>query len=141
MQRLQAFRYQLMLNGKWFVSIKTEREVEPLIPTATTAMGIDMGIVRFATFSDGNFLAPLNSFKKHERRLVKHQRWMSRKKKFSQNWKKAKTKVQKVHIDIANLRKDFLHKATTTISKNHAFAAMEDLHVGNMSKSAKPSKV
>ena len=54
---------------------------------------------------------------------------MSRKVKFSNNWKKAKIKVQKIHIDIANARKDFLHKTTTTISKNHALVCVEDLQV------------
>jgi putative transposase len=62
---------------------------------------------------------------------------MSRKVKFSNNWKKEKAKVQKVHTAIANARKDFLHKATTTISKNHAMVAIEDLQVSTMSKSSK----
>ena len=61
---------------------------------------------------------------------------MSQKVKFSNNWKKAKAKVQKVHTRIANARKDFLHKITTTISKNHALVCVEDLQVRNMSKSA-----
>ena len=65
---------------------------------------------------------------------------MSRKVKFSNNWKKAKAKVQKIHTDIANARKDFLHKTTTTISKNHALVCVEDLQVRNMSKSAAGTK-
>ena len=128
-------------NGKWFASIQTEREVEPPIPTATTAIGIDMGIARFATFSDSDFIAPLCSFKKHERRLAKYQRRMSRKVKFSKNWHKAKRKIQQIHSTIANTRKDFLHKTTTTISKNHAFVVIEDLQVRNMSKSANGKNV
>ena len=43
---------------------------------------------------------------------------MSRKTKFSNNWKKAKAKVQKLHARIANVRRDFLHKTSTTISQN-----------------------
>ena len=61
---------------------------------------------------------------------------MSRKTKFSNNWKKAKARVQKIHTRIANARRDFLHKTTTTISKNHAIVCIEDLQVRNMSKSA-----
>lgn len=72
-------------GGKWFASIQTEREVEQPIPTATSAIGIDVGIARFATMSDGDFVAPLNSFKKHEARLKRYQRSMSRKAKFSKN--------------------------------------------------------
>ena len=124
-------------GGKWFASIQTEREVEQPVPTATSATGIDMGIVRFATMSDGSFIEPLGSFKKHEQRLKKYQRRMSRKVKFSKNWHKAKRKVQKTHTRIGNARKDFLHKATTTISKNHAMVVIEDLQVSNMSKSSK----
>jgi putative transposase len=124
-------------GGKWFVSIQTEREVEPPIPASTSSIGIDVGIVRFATLSDGSFVSPLNSFKKHQQRLAKYQRRMSRKVKFSSNWKKAKAKVQKIHTGISNARKDFLHKATTTISQNHALVCVEDLQVRNMSRSSK----
>lgn len=122
-------------GGKWFVSIQTEREVEQPIPNGG-AVGIDMGIARFATLSDGTFYAPLNSFKRHEDRLRKAQQAMSRKTKFSNNWKKAKARVQRIHFRIGNARRDYLHKATTTISQNHAMVCIEDLQVRNMSKSA-----
>ena len=124
-------------GGKWFASIQTQRQVEPPLPTTTTAIGIDVGIARFATLSDASFIAPLNSFKKHQRRLARYQRRMSRKVKFSNNWKKAKAKVQKIHTGIANARKDFLHKTSTTISQNHALVCIEDLQIRNMSRSAK----
>ena len=124
-------------NGKWFVSIQTEREVAQPLPSTTTAIGIDAGIARFATLSDESFIAPLNSFRKHQQRLARYQRRMSRKVRFSNNWKKAKAKVQKIHTDIANARKDFLHKTSTTISQNHALVCIEDLQVKNMSRSSK----
>jgi putative transposase len=124
-------------SGKWFVSVQTQREVEQPVPTATSAIGIDVGIARFATMSDASFIAPLNSFKKHQQRLARYQRRISRKIKFSSNWKKAKAKVQKIHTGIANARKDFLHKATTTVSQNHALVCIEDLQVRNMSRSSK----
>ena len=122
--------------GKWFVSIQTKCEVDPPLPNGA-AVGIDMGIARFATLSDGSHLEPLNSFKKHQQRLARYQRAMSRKVKFSNNWKKAKARVQRIHTRIANARKDFLHKASCQISQNHAMIVIEDLQVRNMSKSAK----
>jgi putative transposase len=61
---------------------------------------------------------------------------MARKTKFSSNWKKAKARVQRIHTGIANARNDFLHKASTTISKNHALVCIEELRIGNMSKSS-----
>ncbi|HEK1310967.1 TPA: transposase, partial [Pseudomonas aeruginosa] len=64
--------------GKWYVSLQTEREVEQPIPQGG-AVGIDMGVARFATLSDGGFYAPLNSFKRHEMALRKAQQAISRK--------------------------------------------------------------
>jgi putative transposase len=122
-------------GGKWFISIQTEREVEQTVPQGD-AVGIDMGIARFATLSDGTFYAPLNSFKRHEVALRKAQQALSRKVKFSNNWKKAKARVQRIHARVANARRDFLHKVSTAISKNHAIVCIEDLQVHNMSKSA-----
>lgn len=46
--------------GKWFASILTRREVELPVTKAATAIGIDLGIARFATLSDGSFIAPLD---------------------------------------------------------------------------------
>lgn len=123
-------------GGKWYVSIQTQREVEQPTPTGS-AIGIDVGIARFATLSDGSVIEPCNSFRQHQQHLARYQRAMARKKKFSNNWKKAKARVQKLHTRIAHVRKDFLHKASTAISQNHAIVCIEDLQVKNMSKSAK----
>ena len=123
--------------GKWFVSIQTEREVERSIPQATNAVGIDMGVARFATLSDGSFYEPLNSFKRQEAALRRAQQATSRKTKFSNNWKKAKARVQRIHSRIGNARRDYLHKCSTTISQSHAMVCIEDLQVRNMSRSAK----
>jgi putative transposase len=121
--------------GKWYVSILTKREVEQRVPRGS-AVGIDVGVARFATLSDGSFVAPLASVRKHGQRLAKYQRRMARKQKGSSNWMKSKARVQRIHARIADARADFLHKASTTISKNHAMIAVEDLKIRNMSKSA-----
>ncbi|MCP5169218.1 MAG: IS200/IS605 family element transposase accessory protein TnpB [Hahellaceae bacterium] len=124
-------------QGKWYISIQTEREIDAPVHPSTAIVGIDMGIARFATLSDGSYFAPLNSFKRQEIALAKAQRAMSRKQKFSHNWKKAKARIQKIHARIGNARRDYLHKTTATISQNHAMIVIEDLQVKNMSKSAK----
>ena len=123
-------------GDKWFVAIQTEREVSDAQPQSTTAIGIDVGIVNFAALSDGKLIAPLNSFRRHEARIRRAQRSMSRKVKFSANWRKAKAKVQRLHARIANARRDFLHKESTTICNNHALVCIEDLQVKCMSRSA-----
>ena len=122
--------------GKWYVSIQTEREVPEPVHPLQTAVGIDMGIARFATLSDGSSLRPLHSFRKHEKKLAALQRKAAKRVKFSANWRKLKARIQRLHRKIANVRNDFLHKATTSISKNHALVVIEDLKVQNMSRSA-----
>ena len=127
--------------GKWYFSVQTEREVEQPHHPSTSIIGIDVGIARFVTLSDATYINPLNIFRKHEVKLAKYQRRMSHikthsTKQFSNNWKRAKARVQQINSHIANVRKDFLHKTTTTISKNHAIVCIENLQVNNMSKSA-----
>ena len=122
--------------GHWYISVQTEREVSDVIHPSTSAIGVDMGIAQFATLSDGHVFAAVNSFKQKQKQLARYQRAFSRKVKFSQNWKKQKSKIGKLHQTIANIRKDYLHKTTTIISQNHAMIVIEDLQVKNMSKSA-----
>ena len=122
--------------GHWYISVQTEREVSDVIHPSTSAIGVDMGIAQFATLSNGHVFAAVNSFKQKQKRLARYQRAFSRKVKFSQNWKKQKSKIGRLHQTIANIRKDYLHKTTTIISQNHAMIVIEDLQVKNMSKSA-----
>ena len=122
--------------GRFYVSIQTQCEVE--IPQHQGGdIGIDMGIVRFATLSNGEYFEPLNAFKTYKGKLAKLQCQLKNKIKFSKNWQKLQAKIAKLHHKIANCRKDFLHKISSTISKNHAMIYIEDLQVSNMSKSAK----
>lgn len=122
--------------GRFYVSIQTEFEYE--VPKHQgKEIGIDMGIARFATLSNGEYFAPLNAFKTYKGKLAKLQRQLKNKVKFSKNWLKLQAKIAKLHHKIANCRKDFLHKISHTISKNHAMIYVEDLQVSNMSKSAK----
>jgi putative transposase len=126
-------------SGHWYVSVQVEQNVpEPLHPSATS-IGIDRGINALAALSDGSLLQPINAFARAKRKLARLQRQLSRKVKFSENWKKQKQRITRLHTKIANMRKDYLHKLTTAISKNHAVVVIEDLQVKNMSASAKGS--
>lgn len=128
-------------GGRWLVSIQTRRDVAPPVHPATSAVGIDMGVVRFATLSDGMVYEPLGSLKRHQCRLAHYQRMMARRSKSGKNWQKARRKVQKLHARIGNCRRDYLHKVSSAISKTHAMVCIEDLQVRNMSRSAAGSVV
>lgn len=125
------------VNGKWYLSVQVELEVNEPSHPSDSAVGIDVGVARFATLSDGEVVKPINSFRRLKGKLAKEQRRSSRKQKFSNNWLKQKLKVQRVHAKIADVRRDFLHKLTSAICNNHAIVVLEDLRVKNMSASAK----
>ena len=122
--------------GKWYISVQTEFEQKTPQPKGGE-IGIDIGIVRFATLSSSEYFEPINAFKNLKGKLAKLQRRLKNKVKFSQNWQKLKAKIAKLHHKTAHCRKDFLHQTSSKISKNHAVVYVEDLQVSNMSKSAR----
>ena len=126
-------------GGHWYVSIQWQREVDNPEKSALPAVGIDRGITVFAALSDGTPIKPINAFKGIENKLAKRQRVLARKQKFSANWKKQKAKISRVHMHAANARKDFLHKLSAEIAKNHGVVKIEKLNVRGMSASAKGS--
>ncbi len=125
--------------GLWYVSFCINREIEQPLHPSKSAIGVDLGIKKLITTSDGQVFDPINSFKANQVKIARLQRKLKKKTKFSENWKKLNLKINKLHHHIANIRHDYLHKVTTTLSKNHAMIVVEDLKVANMSKSAKGS--
>ena len=138
--------------GEWYVSLQSERplsQVNPEWVNTNQVIGIDVGIAKAVSASDtisfeyqgqqiaSNQLDSVNPLKLYQAKLAKLQKDLARKSKFSRNWQKQKAKVGKLHTQIANIRKDFVHKITTAISKSYAYVALEALKVKNMSKSAK----
>jgi len=126
--------------GEWYIA--SSCEVNRHIPKEITqsAIGIDRGIKTFAQCSDGITIQGVSPLKGSLKKLAKLQRKLSKKKIFSSNWRKTKQKIEKLHYHISNVRKDFLHKTSTQLSKSHGLIVMEDLKVGNMSKSSKGTK-
>ena len=104
---------------KWDVSIQTEYEVVSSAPNPSE-IGIDMGVKRFVTMSNGDFVEPLNAFKQEQEKLAKLQRKLVRQKKGSRNSRKTKRKIVRLHRYIADSRRDFLHKTSTKIAKTTA---------------------
>ncbi|GAA0497837.1 IS200/IS605 family element RNA-guided endonuclease TnpB [Salinibacillus aidingensis] len=120
-------------SGKYFVSILVETEVHEQ-PKTNSSVGIDVGLKDFAILSNGTVYKNSKYFRKLEKRLAKAQKVLSRRKKGSSNWHKQRIKVARLHEKIANARKDYLHKISTSIVKNHDIIGMEDLQVSNMLK-------
>ena len=123
-------------GGHWYASVQTEQEVAEPVHPSVSRIGADRGISTFLALSDGTLIEPLNAFGKMKRRLARLQRQLSRKIKFSANWGKAKKRIAKLHSRIVAMRKDYLHKLSTTIAQSHGMVVLEDLQVKNMTASA-----
>ena len=126
-------------TGKYFASVLCEWETE--IPVNTNpSIGIDLGLTHFAILSTGERFSSPRHLRKAEKRLVKVQRQLSRKRKGSANRRKARRKVARLHEHVANQRKDFLHKLSYDITTRFGFIAIEDLNVSGMVKNHRLAK-
>lgn len=103
-------------------------------PDENQVCGIDMGVANFCVDSNGNFIENPKHFKKYEAKLRIENRSLSRKKKFSNRWKKQAKRLGVLHHKIANVRKDFLHKQSTVLARNYHTIYVEDLKINNMVK-------
>lgn len=127
----------LSLSGKhWYVSIQTEQTVEEPVHGSSLSVGIDFGVKRLLTLSDGTYYMPLNAFRNAMGNLAIAQRKLSRMVKRSSNWIKQKRTIENLHIRIADARRNYLHVISSEVSKNHAVIVLEDLQVKNMTASA-----
>ena len=126
-------------SGKYYISILTQTEVQEL-PKTDSSVGIDLGLKDFAILSNGKVYENPKFFRSLEKKLAKEQTILSRRTKGGSNWKKQKVKVARIHEHIQNARRDYLHKISTEIVKNHDIIGIEDLQVSNMLKNKKFSK-
>jgi putative transposase len=123
--------------GRWYVSVQVEEEQEKPTPTATSAIGVDLGIKTLATLSDGTVLENPRALKHAQKKLRRLEKQKSRRRKGSQNRAKTRQALAKTHARIAHIRRDAAHKLTSSLCKNHALVAIEDLHVAGMLKNHK----
>lgn len=126
-------------TGKYYVSIFTEQEYEPIKKT-NKSIGIDLGLKDFAITSDGVKYKNNRYTKKYARELKKAQQHLSRKQKGSNMFEKQKRKVALIHEKIVNTRQDILHKVSNDIVSNYDVICLEDLNVKGMIKNRKLSK-
>lgn len=127
--------------GKWFVSVQVEEEHPEPVHATGTPLGIDVGIKTLATLSTGETFDNPKALRSRLKALKRASRHHSKKKKGSNNRKKAQKRLAKLHMRIANIRKDTLHKVTSQIvakTKPHnerpSVIVLEDLNVKGMLK-------
>ena len=118
---------------RWFVSLAVEAERDiPASPAATDTIGVDLGILALATISDGTVVPGPKALRRGLRQLRRLSRAHSRKRHGSHNRAKAARRLARHHAKVAAIRRDHLHKLTTTLAKTHGRIVVEDLNVRGM---------
>lgn len=117
--------------GHWFVSLQVKEEVQVPINRGPV-VGVDVGVSRLATVSDGTIIESPKAFRRYCRKLRRVQRSLSRKRKDSRNRGRMRMQLARCHYRISCIRWDALHKATTMLAKTKSVIAIEDLAVRNM---------
>jgi len=126
-------------TGKYFVSILTELEYQPVSKT-NQSVGIDLGIKDFLVLSNGTKIKNHRFLKHYERILAENQKYLSRKTKGSNRYEKQRLKVARIYEKITNSRMDLIHKTTTSLVKQFDTIYLEDLNVKGMMKNHKLAK-
>lgn len=125
-------------KGHWFVTLTAEFEMPdvPLPePDRAKTAGIDLGLIAYATLSDGSDPIPAPKFyRKSEKAQRRAQRAYSRRKNGSRRKAKAKAKLNRIQQKAANQRKDFLHKTTTPLVNDHDAICIEDLSLKGLAR-------
>jgi putative transposase len=120
---------------RWYVVLSCDDvPAAPLAP-AGRQIGLDVGVARFATASDGQIIANPRFARASAGELAAAQQALARKKRGSANRRRARAKVAEVHRRIRNRRADFHHKTARALVRGCDVIALEDLRVANMTRS------
>ena len=124
----------------WSIIFTCAVEKEIVYHPSEEAIGIDLGLLHFATLSDGSTIENPRHVRNSENKLRTLQEALSRKKRGSKRRRKAAQQVGKAHRHIRNQRKDFHHKETRKLVTTYQTIVFEKLAPANMSKRPKPKQ-
>jgi putative transposase len=122
-------------SGHWHLCLIQEFELpEVALPAPQNPVGVDLGLIDFATLSNGEAIPAPKFARKADWRVRRAQRVVSRRKKGSNRRKKAKRRLSRVHQKVARQRNDFVHKVTTGLVGRFDLICIEDLSVKGMAR-------
>jgi len=115
----------------WYAIFQVEIEKRPLEKTGKV-VGIDLGVKKLVTTSEGVVVEDSRVFDKVERRIKILQKTLSRRRKGSRNYEKVREKLAKIHEHVKNLMNDYIHKVTSWLVEQYDEIYVEDLDVKEM---------
>jgi putative transposase len=130
------------IGKDWYVTVLCEQIDDVSLTEIDTdqILGLDFGLGSFITDSNGNKIESPKVFRKNQLKLKAKQRRLSRCDKGSKRRNKNRIRVAKLYRKVANIRKDFLHKLSRSITKTAKIVGIEDLNIKGMSRNKHLSK-
>jgi putative transposase len=130
---------QLKREGRrWYVIVVNEAESVPLVPTGRS-VGLDVGVARFLTTSDGEIVANPRFLDAAQERIADLQRRKQRARPGSGNRRRLRRSLAKEWRKVRNQRRDFHHKTARALVDTCDILALEDLRVAAMTKTGSGS--
>jgi putative transposase len=127
---------QLKREGRrWYVIVVTEAEPVPL-PSTSRSVGLDLGVARFLTTSDGEVMANPRFFAAAQERLVDLQHRKQQARPGSGNRRRLRRALVKQWRKVRSQRRDFHHKTARALVDTYDTIALEQLKVAAMTASA-----
>ena len=124
-------------NGRWYASLLVEVPDPQPSTNLEGHVGVDLGVKRIATLSDGTTVENPHTLKASMRRQRRIQRKLNRRKQGSKRWVEAKHGLQEVAAQVARQRRDRMDKLTTMLATTYQDISIEDLNVKGMTKRPK----
>ncbi|NEP48148.1 MAG: transposase [Moorea sp. SIO3C2] len=121
----------------WYCCISMKDDTVPeLLPvdSVNSAVGIDVGLEKFLTTSDGEAVPIPQFYRKAQDKLAQAQKVMSRRVKGSKNWKKAKHKVALMHLHLSRCRKEFHYQVAHWLCSKYDLIAHENLNIKGLAR-------
>lgn len=126
-------------DGLYLKVVVKQQDVEEIRENQSIC-SIDMGLSYFLVTSDGEFVDNPKHLFNYLKQLRIENRKLSRMKRGGNNYKKQVRVLQKLHLKISRVRKDFLHKESRKIANNYGTVIREDLNISKMVKGSKLAK-
>jgi putative transposase len=121
--------------NRYFLSFVVE--IQPVqLNAKNQSIGIDLGIKTFAVMSNGE-KAYSPTYRTIDCKIRKLQKKLARQQKGSNRRNITRLQIARLHNQITDLRKDFLHKLSTKIVSENQTIVLEDLNVSGMVKNRK----
>ena len=121
-------------RGEWYITVSVEQEDKPFVSNNKPKVGLDLGLIEYATLSDETKIENKRFGRKQQNKLRKAQREISKRKKGGKNRNKSRIKVAEISEHLERQREDYIHKMTYNLVNSYSFIAYEKLQITNMIK-------